>query len=150
MALLPLLGLLLLLAPLAAIYGIRRAKRARDVVANGRRSLAGQAVRMLLLPAVALVSAFMAGREYGWIEIGRQAAASGTAAVTPTFYTGNPLLDLFVWLLLSFGNLMLILFFAAIPYVLGSAIAVALLAGDRLGLLALGPTPAPDDSTGAS
>lgn len=150
MALLPLLGLLVLLAPLAAIYGIRRAKRARDIVASGRRSLGGQSARMLVLPAVALVSAFMAGREYGWIELGRRAAESGTADATPSFYTGNPLLDLFVWLLLSFGNLMLILFFAAIPYVLGSAIAVALLAADRLGLMTLGPTPAPDESTGAS
>ena len=146
----PLLGLLVLLAPLAAIYGLRKAKRARDVVAAGRRSLAAQGSRMLLLPALAVVCAGMAGREYGWIDAGHRAAETGTTAVPPTFYTGNPLADLFVWLALSFGNLMLILFFAAIPYVFGSLIAVALLVADRLGARPLGPTDAPDDPTGAS
>ena len=144
----PLLGLLVLLAPLAAVYGLRKAKRARDRVAAGRRSLWGQGLRMLVLPAIAIVSAAMAGREYGWIDAGHRAAETGTTAVPPTFYTGNPLVDLLVWLALSFGNLMLILFFASIPYVLGSLLAVGLMIADRLGALTLGPTPAPDDPTG--
>ena len=148
MAFWPLLGLLLLLAPLAAIYGLRRAKRARDILVAGRRSLPGLAVRMLVFPALAVVCAGMAGREYGWIDAGHRAAETGTTAVPPTFYTGNPLVDLLVWLALSFGNLTLILFFASIPYVLGSLIAVALVIADRLGILTLGPTPAPDDPTG--
>ena len=150
MTLWPLLGLLLLLSPLAAIYGLRRAKRARDVVAAGKCSLVAQAGRMLALPLVASLCALMAGREYGWLDAGRRAAETGTTAIPPTYYTGNPLMDLVVWLALSVGNLMLILFFAAIPYVLGSLIAVALVVADRLGMLALGPTPPPDDPTGAS
>jgi hypothetical protein len=150
MAFWPLLGLLVLLAPLAAIYGLKKARRARDSVAAGRCSLLSQGLRMLLLPALVLVCAGMAGREYGWIDAGHRAAETGIGAVPPTFYTGNPLVDLLVWLALSFGNLALILFFASIPYLLGSLIALALLLADRLGALTLGPTDAPDDSTGAS
>ena len=150
MALWPLLGLIVLLSPLAAIYGFRRAKRARDAVAAGRRSAAAQAARMLVLPIIASACAVMAGREYGWLETGRRAAETGTTAVLPTFYTGNPLADVLVWLALSVGNTMLILFFASIPYVLGSLIAVALVIADRTGVLTLGPTDAPDDPTGAA
>lgn len=127
---------LLLLAPLAVVFGLRKAVRAQATIASGGRTALSQAWRMLLFPAIVAVTAGLALFHFGWIGGSTDFASSiglAVRTVDNSFYTGNGVLDFFLWIALSFGNLMVYIFFFSLPYVVGSVLAVGLVLSGRGG-----------------
>jgi hypothetical protein len=124
--------------PLAGVLGLGRARRMRPAIGEGE-SLAGPLWRLLLPPLLVLLCLLVALAEIGSHGGGRIAAllrlgAGGTApGAEPTIYTGVAAMDFVLWLMLKGGQLMLILFFLSVPYVLGSLVAAGLLVADRTG-----------------
>lgn len=122
--------LLVLFLPAAAIYGRHRARHLKQ----RRATLGGRLAALLPMPALLAVCGAVAIAH----ESGRSLA------------TGNGVIDAVLTLARWIGELELILFMVAGPYLIGVLIAAVLLALDARGLLTLAaPVPA-DGAPGAA
>ncbi|ORE96851.1 hypothetical protein [Aurantimonas sp. 22II-16-19i] len=131
-------GILLLLffAPLAAIHGRRRARALVETSAGVGRQL----LRLLTVPMVVLVSltvALLVRREQAGAPF-----ASPTGGAAATLSAQDGIVGLLVTMAGWIGEFSLILFFLAIPYVIGSLIAAALLILHSCGEITLRPLAA--------
>lgn len=127
---------LVFFAPLAIVYARFVARRVHGRAAG--RSALGAGLRRLVLPALILVGLTL-----------RFSGAENLAALPPLL-AHNPFVRLLSAGLVFIGNAALILFFLAIPYVLGTVLGViaALLGywrGDGGGDAAPSGPPLPDD-----
>lgn len=133
---------LLFFLPLAAIYGRRRAR----VLAWTKPNLGGRLAALIPMPALIGVSATIAIIAAREDEAARLAALSGRQTGDSVLATGNGVLDFTIAAARSLGDLSLVLFFLAIPFVLGAAIAAVLLVLQANGRITLAPLqPTQDD-----
>jgi len=133
---------LLFFLPLAAIYGRRRAR----TLAWKKPSLGSRLAALLPMPALIGVSATIAIIAAREDETARLAALSGRRTGDSLLATGNGVLDFGIAAARWVGDLALVLFFLAIPFVLGAAIAAVLLVLEANGRITLAPPqPTQDD-----
>ena len=124
---------LLFFSPLAFIYGRYRARQLR--AAPG--TLKGRLAALLPMPL------FVAGCVVLAVLHANAPLGAGDAVLA----TGNGVIDFVIGAARKIGELALILFMVAIPYLLGAVIAAVLLVLDARGVAILAtPTPGPDAS----
>ncbi len=129
-------ALLLLLVPLAVVYGLRKARRRRAAMIEHGRGLLPTAARMLPLPFVVLAALAVAtldqAFENGLIVSGSFRFYGIGEIVAASVWTGNAIADSVIGFLRLFGYGAIVLFFLSLPYVAGSLLAILLLIADRI------------------
>ncbi|MCB8837455.1 hypothetical protein [Aurantimonas sp. VKM B-3413] len=133
---------LLFFLPLAFIYGRHRARVLR--VRPGT-SLAGRLAALLPMPALLAVCAAIAVIGEREDRVAEQAALVGRQSEPSMLSTGFGVADAALRLARWLGELELVLFMVAIPFILGALIAALLLVLEAQGRIALLMPPADGD-----
>lgn len=135
---------LMLLAPLALVYGFGKARRRKARMATRGTGLGRTLLGLFPLPILVAVSLTLAiadrsiedRRPMEWLyEVGLLDPA--VRALPDGLTLGNGPADALLAVFVFFGYGALILFFLTVPYLMGSVVAAVLLILDRLGLKAI-------------
>lgn len=133
---------LLLFSPLAFIYGRWRAKGLKARHGTLRARLAALLPMPLLFGICAAIAVI-----YENEAAERQQAALTGRTVESAVATGNGVIDLFLTLARWLGQIELMLFMVALPYLMGALVAAVLLILDSQGRITLPGPPSPADET---
>ena len=126
--------------PLAFIYGRHRARHLK--AAGG--TLGNRIASLIPIPAIFLVCAVIAVIFEGEKSAADRLALQGVIHPSSVLDTGNGVTDFLLRIARWIGELELILFMVAIPFIMGAMVAAVLLVLDARGTIVLAPPEPPE------